>query len=490
MTNAGAPTTTQSSRARPLPRTRARAVHLPLLALLVAAVVLYLPALRSPFVGDDYLLLVASRDMPFAHFLNSAANPWANTGELRLSADYWRPLSFLAFRGMYALFGGDSLPYHLFNLASHLVTVVLVYALALRLTRNRAGALVAAAVMAVHPASFEAITWISSINSAGLPYALGAWLAFAHAIERPAGERRRGFTLAFALAVVALAFRETADVIIFAMLLWYLLVPARSALRQRETWLPVAPFVALLAVHTLLVGVVHSPGTDESSVAFDRDAITTGWFYVKQALFPAQSLSRPLAALQQALAVVLVAVPFVALAKRQWLIAALGFGLLVSIVPYAVFGLGFGPRYFYYPSALLALLAGALVAALAPLLDRLPSRTPVLAIGVGALALFVLIGVGAGNRRVERWVRTTPDQQQAWVDQIRAQYPTLPADGGLFAVNPPFIMALLGGYIVGPTVTYYYPGANRPIYIIGDEHIAYAQSIMKPDDRMFIFHPQ
>jgi hypothetical protein len=488
MTHAGAPTVSHTPRGRTLPRARAWAPHLPLLAVIAAAVVVYLPALRSPFVGDDYLLLVASRDMSFAHFLNSAANPWAAAGALRLSDDYWRPLSFLAFRGMYAVFGGAPLAYHLFNLGVHLAAVALVYALALRLMRNRAGALAAAAVMALHPAGFESIAWISSINSAGLPLALGAWLAFAHAIEQPPGERARGLALACGLAVAALAFRETADVIIAAMLLWYVLVPKRQHLRERATLLPLLPFAVLLALHTLRVGVAHQPGHGgQSSLALDRDAITTGWFYVKQALVPAQSLGRPAAALQQALAVVLVAVPFVALARRQWLVAAMGLAFLVSIIPYAAFGLGFGPRYFYFPSALLALLAGAVVTALAPLVADVRWRGAAFAVGACALAVVALGTMAVGYRRVGRWVASTPDQQQAWVDQLRAQYPTLPPDGGLFAVNLPFIMALLDGYIIGPTVTYYYPGADHPIYIIDEEHIAYAESIKKPDDRIFIY---
>lgn len=463
---------------------RAAARHLPVVVLMAAAVVVYLPALRSPLVGDDYLLLVASRDMSFAHFLNSAANPWAGAGALQLSTYYWRPLSFLSFRGIYALFGDHVLAYHLFNLSVHLAAVVLVYALTLRLVRTRPAALVAAAVMALHPAGVESIAWISSLNSAGLPFALGAWLVFIHATEGPVHPPRvRWLASALALGVVALAFRETSDVILAAMLLWYALVAVRGRWRERETLLAAAPFAILLAAHTLFVGRVHSPG----SIALDRHALTTGWYYVKLALFPVQSLNGPEAALQQLLGVLLIAVPFVALVRRQWLIAALGFGLLVSIVPYAAFGLGFGPRYFYFPSAMLALLAGAVTAEFVPRLERARYHAPLVAGAVAAAIVLISATTIAANVRVRHWVTAYPDQHQAWVDQLRAQYPTLPAGGGLFVVDPPFVVAILGGYIVGPTVTYYYPGADHPIYIIDEAHIAYAKSVMKPDDRMLIF---
>ena len=103
---------------------------LPLAAALIAAIVAYWPALNSPFLGDDYLLLLASRDMPWPDFLRSTLDPGADPGLLRLSANYWRPLSFLTFRVLYIVAGDHTLPYHLFNLTAHLAAVVLVPVLA------------------------------------------------------------------------------------------------------------------------------------------------------------------------------------------------------------------------------------------------------------------------------------------------------------------------------------------------------------------------
>ena len=49
---------------------------------------------------------------------------------------------------------------------------------AARLDPRPAVGAVATALFALYPGSFEAITWISSVNSAGLVFALAAWLAF------------------------------------------------------------------------------------------------------------------------------------------------------------------------------------------------------------------------------------------------------------------------------------------------------------------------
>ncbi|MBK9344587.1 MAG: glycosyltransferase family 39 protein [Dehalococcoidia bacterium] len=163
--------------------------------------------------------------------------PRRDPGALRLSANYWRPLSFDTFRLIYVVFGDEPLPYHLFSLAVHLASVVLVYALGWRLTKSRLGAAVAALVMAVHPGGFESITWIASLNSAALPLALAGWLAFTRAPSMPESTAARNWWLAasLGLAVVALAYRESVAGIVVAMLLWYSVVERRERLRERET---------------------------------------------------------------------------------------------------------------------------------------------------------------------------------------------------------------------------------------------------------------
>jgi hypothetical protein len=108
---------------------------------------MYAPALRSAFLGDDYLLLLASREMPLGEFLRASWDPSADPGVLQLSQDYWRPLSFLTFRAMYSIFGGDPLPYHLLNLGIHLASVVLVFELTRRLVDGKVAPVVAALVM-------------------------------------------------------------------------------------------------------------------------------------------------------------------------------------------------------------------------------------------------------------------------------------------------------------------------------------------------------
>ncbi|MGE3074866.1 MAG: hypothetical protein AB7N24_01955 [Dehalococcoidia bacterium] len=446
-----------------------------------------LPALRSPFYGDDYLLLLASRDMSWLDFLRATWDPGADPGLLRLSETYWRPLSFLTFRLAYALFGDHPMPYHLLMFSIHCAAIVLVSLLAARLIKNQAGAAVATLVFALHPAGFESVAWISAINSAALPFALGGWLAFERTVRSETPESRRLLVLSLVLMALALAYRETVIVIPGAMLLWYLLVDVRNDWRRREVLVLVGSHLALLAVFLAFSGIFSSSG-GRSVIQFDSEVPKVWWYYVKQALYPSVPEHGSAAfRLQQLLALGLLFVPLIALVKRQWLIVAFAAGFFASLVPYAMFNLGFGPRYFYFPSALFALMVGAVVSALAPEIERRLSRATLApaALAVGAAACLLLMAFG--YNRTGEWVETKPDVHQRWVEQVKEQYPQLPYNGGLFVVDTPFALAFFDAYVLRPTVDYIYPNGEHPVYVIDREHIDYAKSVMKTDDRMFIF---
>jgi len=476
-----------TSRALPvLEQPRRPLVWLPLGGLLSATLVMYLPALRSPFVTDDYILLRASRDMGFGAFLKSAAVPWADPGKLELSQHYWRPLSFLTFRALYAVFGTHPLPYHLFQFGVHCASVVLVYFLALRLTRTRLAATVGGVVMALDPAGLESIGWISALNSAALPAALGAWLAFISATREPGRFDWRWMALSLLLEASAFGYRETVVVIIVAMLLWYVGCERAGHLTERATWKAAAPPALLAAGFAIWLRV--APGGGNSLESFDGNTAHVFWFYVRQVVpvtpIDAQS---PLAWAQRCAGVALLVLPIVALARRHWLVAALSAGLLAALVPYSVYNLGYGPRYYYFPTAVLALLAAAVVAEVEqslPVARRWAAMVAPLAIGL------VLIGGAVyGHGRVHRWTRDNPDVQQRWLSELQAQYASLPPQGALWAVNTPFPLTLFEGSSIPPALDFIYGNGPHPVRLIDVDHIGFARGVMGPNDRMFQYVP-
>src|SRR5262245_54855800 len=99
----------------------------PLYVALAAMVAAYAQALTSPLYGDDYIYLVAAREMPFGDYAKAAFTPWGNEPLLPFTRDFWRPLPFLWFEVAEPVFGGSTLPYHVANLVIHGVATALVW---------------------------------------------------------------------------------------------------------------------------------------------------------------------------------------------------------------------------------------------------------------------------------------------------------------------------------------------------------------------------
>ncbi len=174
-------------------RTAATLILPALAALAVAALTLYayreLPA--RPFAADDYQWLLNVRGLSFGDVARKAFDPGAQS-------HFYRPLVWLLFWAQARAFGLDPRGFHAISLALHLLNAGLVGGLAYRLTKDEgrrtneerttssssvfrlSPALAAAAIVALHPAPFEAVVWVSSqselLAAALLLAALHLWL--------------------------------------------------------------------------------------------------------------------------------------------------------------------------------------------------------------------------------------------------------------------------------------------------------------------------
>ena len=148
-----------------------------LLAAAFLALAVYAPTLRGTFVYDDRDLIVQN---PWVHELSDLPSAFTRPmWSFRTSAptNYYRPLPVAVYTLLWVAGGGTPWPFHLLNVLLHAGNAVLVAALVLRLTRERALALGAGCLFAVHPLATEAVAWIS-----GLPELLyaAALLGFLH----------------------------------------------------------------------------------------------------------------------------------------------------------------------------------------------------------------------------------------------------------------------------------------------------------------------
>ncbi len=151
----------------------------------------------------------------------------AENVNLILGKHYWwpnpadrlyRPVTTLSYWLNYSALGGGTNPagYHVLNVLLHLVNVWLVFALAIRLLRNREQAFCAAAIWAVHPITTESV---SNVAGRADLLATTALLSGLLLYSRARSGWRSGVAL-FAIAVVGVFSKETGAVLLGLILLW------------------------------------------------------------------------------------------------------------------------------------------------------------------------------------------------------------------------------------------------------------------------------
>jgi len=134
------------------------------------------PALRGSFINDDFSLIVKH---PYLHPLNrenliAILDPF---GHAAIHGVNYAPVMLLLHALEKALFGGNTLGYHVVNAVIHALNCVLLIALLISSRVPRFAALLAGLFFAVHPANVEAVAWISQIKTdAALAFTFGAVL--------------------------------------------------------------------------------------------------------------------------------------------------------------------------------------------------------------------------------------------------------------------------------------------------------------------------
>jgi len=150
------------------------------------AVLLWLPALWTPFWGDDYFYLQGARAA------NEAGQPWLQTFWPEHPMKFWRPLSQEAFwRVVESALGADALLAHGVNLVLHLSAAACVGVFGHALARAcaweqpRAVALLSFSFYVVLALGMLPVHWVAAANSPILvaltALILAAWLSAAHA---------------------------------------------------------------------------------------------------------------------------------------------------------------------------------------------------------------------------------------------------------------------------------------------------------------------
>lgn len=249
--------------------------------------VAYVPAMCGEFLWDDDSYVVNNQALRSAGGLSDI---WFNWG----SQDQYYPLSYTSFWVDYHLWGLNPLPYHIENVLLQIANAILLWLVLRKLAVP--GALLAAAIFAVHPVHVESVGWITERKNvlSGLFYMLSAlaYLRFAGTdAERPADRRE---WKSYGLAMLAFALSLSAKTVTctlpaaLGLVLWW----KRRKLAWADIW-PLVPMLVLGGLGALATSFyeIHFAAAETYFQApswLDRTLIAgrAFWFYIGKILFP------------------------------------------------------------------------------------------------------------------------------------------------------------------------------------------------------------
>jgi len=218
-----------------------RSVWWGILLCALVTLVVYSVSFRNGFVWDDEDIIVQ----------NSQTRGLSHLPEVLFSPDvvkpYYRPLNRASYLVDYWSYGMNPAGFHAVNILIHTLNACLLYLVARRLLTGRMAPLLVALLFAVHPASCEAVNFISARNTLlSLTFALGSFIFFLRAQERSS----RWPIASGLLFFCGLASKETA-LMVLPVLAVYTQYPLSESRHRpwRDKALFLAPYLVFLVIY-------------------------------------------------------------------------------------------------------------------------------------------------------------------------------------------------------------------------------------------------
>jgi len=489
-----------------LARLRSAVALAPLLALPLALLVtflVYFPSLNDFFVFHDFIHIQGIRSTGVGECVQRVLDPSDGGESLFNTGKLYRPVYYLALLADYKAFGLDPLGYHLVNLFLHLLNVVLIWLIATRLTRSAAAAAVAALVYGIHPAYVDAPAWISAITEVLLAtFSLGAIYLFMRSLEARGAAAGLLYLGSFVSAILALGSREPGAAVFLILPAYYFLAFRPADWRQWRAWLRFAPFFAVLAVWALVrLGVTRDVASGEGTPGVGK----LGWhMFINMFKFNGWAVV-PVFSQVGTWVPVATGVAAIAVLRFSEQLLRKGSGVArfvvawwyLAILPYSTQATWLlAGRYMYVGMAAFAVACGMFVAWLAeaswvgslPRLPQWPWPTIARAMAAGAVAIAAVILVVGAVHREDTFSRGS-EEAHALLDQLQAQYPTLPAGSTLHVVDPPASTIFLDTPLfLEPEVRLYYPGLAKVDFLSQDQLPKLRESLGE-NEFVFIYEP-
>jgi len=406
--------------------------HWGLLAALAVTFAVHAPTLRYFFDGDDFVVLGDIQYRGNAHYL-------LDTFLMRDIVPNWRPLTGLVYMVEWRLFGLDAAGWRAVNLAVHLGSLGLMYALVLRATRRPAAGAVAALIFGVAGAHFDTVTYITA-----LPHVLATFFVLASLLAIVAyaqGNERHGRLFALSFGCFALAFLANEGAFVFAPVI----VAAYALFARRWLDAPVRiiahafPFGALAAGWLAFYESCSCPQLKFDGYSFGPHVASNYAVYLSYIPAPVRNVPGDPTPAGWAIAGVVLAVMLFLFVRGPNIARVCVLGVALALLPYVPVEIWTASRYTYAAVAFFAI-GGAVAGYQA--FDRVRGahrwlRVPAQAV---ALALVVVVtGLYAWQSYAQdaRSGRGT-DRWQLLADQLRANYREVPPGTTIWIIDGPW----------------------------------------------------
>ncbi len=246
------------------------------MALVAAVFLAYQPAWRGGFIFDDDLHLLNNPVLKPA----GLARAWTPGGYI----NYW-PLTFTVYRLEFEAWELNLFGFHLVNIALHAASALLLWRALVEL--DVPGAMVTAAIFALHPVNVESVAWIAQLKGLlSMFFALVAALFYLQFDRRGGRWSYAASVVAFFLSTLSKGMVLTLPVVLLACAWW------RRGLVDRRDLLRILPY---LVIGAFMTGVEiwsqrgAQAGENMRSGSLGNRIAVAGcavWFYLGKLLWP------------------------------------------------------------------------------------------------------------------------------------------------------------------------------------------------------------
>jgi tetratricopeptide (TPR) repeat protein len=245
--------------------------------LALVTVLAYMPAVRAGYVWDDREYVWANDAL---RSLQGLRQIWSGAAAM----PFYMPLTFTSFWLEHHLWGNAPLGYHVTNVALHILDSLLVWAVLRRL--HVPGALLAAAIFAVHPVHTASVAWVAEQKNVLCgAFFLAAVLAWLRLLDLSTRGRYALFVTLFACAILSKAVASTLPGTVLLLAWWKGKLDWRRDLGRAVPLLLIAAGVSASTVWS----EVTRAGPMRVHLSLAERALVAGralWFYAGKLVCP------------------------------------------------------------------------------------------------------------------------------------------------------------------------------------------------------------